>query len=226
MNGADSMSKSYPDIASKNWHELRGKFKRTVPTEVTIGYLTTSFGMNQNTAKKFLRQLAQVGLLSEDGHPTELAYRWRDDEQYAAVCKEILEAVYPEELRHAAASEQAAAERWFQNVQHLGLGAAQNVARTYALIASGDLNLADKKKQSGAQGDRAEARKTQRRDKERAQRPARAQQAGSGQEVPGSFGMPQPQIAVQVNISPGMKPDEIDQVFASMAKYFYGGVVG
>ena len=33
--------------------------------------------------------------------------------------------------------------------------------------------------------------------------------------------MPRPQIAVQINISPDMSPEQIDTVFASMARHFY-----
>lgn len=33
---------------------------------------------------------------------------------------------------------------------------------------------------------------------------------------------PTPQIAIQVNVSPGMSAEEIDRVFASMARHFYG----
>lgn len=37
----------------------------------------------------------------------------------------------------------------------------------------------------------------------------------------GRVGMPVPQIAVQVNLAPGMSAEEIDNVFASMARHIY-----
>ena len=46
--------------------------------------------------------------------------------------------------------------------------------------------------------------------------------APSGPDPLPVVGPPQPQIAVQVNLDPSMNPEQIDEVFKSLAKHIYG----
>ena len=192
------------------------------PGSVTASYLSTVLNLKEGAAKQVLGNLKKLGLVDEAGNTTDLANRWRDDEQYASVCTEILEVAYPEELRQAVPGptpDQASAARWFQQSHRLGQGAANNAARTYVLVASADLE--QKQKKGKGSGGAAKAAKAVDPPKRKARRSLPNGDASSGVEP--SLPLPVPQIAVQVNISPDMTPDQIESVFASMAKHFYGG---
>ena len=124
------------------WWTLRQHFSRTLPKVVSETYLATVLSLKEGPARNVLRNLKVLGLVDEDNRPTDLALRWRDDEQYAAACEEIAERAYPDELRAAVPGPDpapTAAAQWFQRSRRLGDGGAKNAARTYVLIASAKL---------------------------------------------------------------------------------------
>lgn len=85
----DESRQSYPYIPSKSWFALRKKWQTSVPrTEITPSYVASLLDMDTNSAQRnVIRGLKTVGLLGEDNRPTDLAMRWRLDDQYAEVCK-------------------------------------------------------------------------------------------------------------------------------------------
>jgi hypothetical protein len=93
--------RAYPIIAANVWWKVRAQFSKTLPGVVSPNYLATILGSSEKTAKNILPALRTLGLIDDDGKPKERANRFRFDEDYPAVCKEILEEVYPDELRHA-----------------------------------------------------------------------------------------------------------------------------
>ncbi len=102
--------------------------------------------MTEKTAKStVLSNLKRIGLLEKDGKPSDLARRWRDDEEYPTVCQEILEAAYPQALRDAVpdpVNDIENAKRWFANRTGGGESAARKTAHTYKLVAEADLSKA------------------------------------------------------------------------------------
>ena len=211
------------------WVTLRKNFRRTLPKAVSETYLSTVLKLKEGPARNVLRNLKLLGLVGEDNQPTDLAIRWRDDEQYAAACEEIAEHTYPDELRAAVPGPDAdptAAAQWFQRSRRLGEGAAKNAARTYVLIASGKLPDKAGTNGTGTQDARSRSggpvRKAARPAKETRSRTNATRKGDREQPAMASgFEMPRPQIAVQINIAPDMTAEQIDQVFASMAKHFY-----
>ncbi len=219
-----------PIINIKSWWTLRSAFQRTLPKQVTSPYLAAVLSVQESAAKTVLRNLKLLGLVGEDNEPTELANRWRNDAQYADACAEIVSHVYPDELLSAAPGPEpntSAVAQWFQSSSHrLGSGSAGNAARTYALIASAKLNpdqgaSAAKKKPTDRKNRPTPSKvegvteNRQRRSRGTSTRNAKDKSMEAG------FEMPRPQIAVQVNIAPDMTPEQIDQIFSSMAKHFY-----
>ena len=209
---------SVPIITRAAWWALRDKFASSLPTSVTSSYLAVALNLKENAAKQVLTNLKKLLLVDEQDRPTELANRWRDDGDYSAVCAEIVENAYPAELRQLVPGpdpDQDAANRWFRQSYRLGDGAAANAARTYVLIASADVSQRDKNP-----GGKAAANT-----KADTPKPARARRPrNEGGPPRGAIDMPSPQIAVQVNISPEMTAEQIESVFASMARHFYGSV--
>ena len=131
-----------PNVNGKNWWALRIAFQRSLPKLVTDTYLATVLSLEVSAAKAVQRNLKLLGLVGQDNEPTDLATRWRDDQQYADACQEIARNAYPEELLSAVPGpkpDAAAASQWFQRSRRLGRGAAGNAARTYVLIVSGEL---------------------------------------------------------------------------------------
>ena len=219
-----------PVINGTAWWALRRSFVRTLPKIVSETYLVTVLSLKEAPARNVLRNLKLLGLVGEDNRPTDLAIRWRDDEQYAAACEEIAALAYPDELRAAVPGpdpDATAAAQWFQRSRRLGDGGAKNAARTYVLIASaklpGDASASATRSRIAHTSSRRSATNSERAPKATTRARADATKVkyhkppatGSG------FEMPRPQIAVQINIAPDMTAEQIDQVFASMAKHFY-----
>ena len=130
--------KKYPRIPAKNWWALRNRFKRSLPSTVTVNYLSSLFGISEKAAKNVLGPLKTIGLLDESGNTTDRANRWRDDQEYAQVCAEIVRAIYPEELLHLAPTADTDLETvtgWFMSDAAVGERTAKDAARMYLSLA-------------------------------------------------------------------------------------------
>ena len=221
-----------PVLNGTAWFALRRQFNRTLPKLVSETYLATVLSLKEGPSRNVLRNLKLLGLVGEDNQPTDLAIRWRDDEQYANVCEEIAKRTYPDELRAAVPGpdpDPTATTQWFQRSRRLGEGAAKNAARTYVLITSAKLPDNAGTNTTGTQdartGSGGRARKTARPRQETHSRTNATPMRDEQPPIERGFEMPRPQIAVQINIAPDMTAEQVDQVFASMAKHFYSGRV-
>jgi hypothetical protein len=118
--------KSYPMLSPSHWWALRKKFRQSIPGVVTDSYLATVLDMAANSARaNVLPFLKTLGLIDQDGKPTERVKLWRDDESYADVCQAMLKEIYPDELLEAitnSASDRAKTDRWFANKSGFGEG--------------------------------------------------------------------------------------------------------
>jgi len=253
-----------PSILVKSWWALRDGFRRTMPTEVNEGYLVTLMGVGGKAARNLLPDLRRVGLIDEDGCTTQLATRWRDDSEYAAVCGEILGAVYPSELRDAVPPESPDRSKvlaWLKRDPRVGDSAAQKKAAFYLLLCAADPTGSAKRSAStrASSGRRASQRgdapatKVARAGGTSDARTAAAQpgvpeatepgpaggspatQAGAAsstgvpltaaQQLPRreapQIAMPALHIDLQIHIDASATADQIDQIFASMAKHLH-----
>ncbi len=179
--------------------------------------------------------LKTLGLIDQDGKPTERVKLWRDDDSYATVCKAIIKEVYPSELLDAVpdpSSDKAKAERWFMNQKGgVGEAAAKRMAAMYALLVDADPT----KQPDGQQKAVPPKKASQRSDSGQAQRIAKVNKVtepdhgekskGADKDIapnrPPAPNMPEVNINLQIHISADASSDQIDQIFASMAKHLY-----
>lgn len=102
--------------------------------------MATVLQVEEQPARQYISYLRQLGLIDSQNKPTQLAEDWRHDENYADVCRRILEATYPRELIDIAPPPSPSRERVTQYIMRrykLGEGAAKNKAAQYMLLAAG-----------------------------------------------------------------------------------------
>ncbi|MBO1765449.1 DUF5343 domain-containing protein [Allobranchiibius sp. GilTou38] len=221
--------RSYPYLSASVWWELRKRFQRSLPGTVSLNYLQSVFGVSEKSARNYLPQLRLLGLVDADSKPTPLANKWRNDDTYAEACAEIGQKVYPAELREAfsdADEEQEGVARWFMS-QGAGQASAGVQARFAALLGRAD-------PAEGANQTSAPARKTTKTSPPDADKTTKAavpegaatvqksSESGSDAEQQNAPALPTVHIDLQVHIAADAGPNQIDAVFASMAKHLYG----
>ena len=218
---ADEEKKSYPMLPIAHWWTLRKKFKQSIPGVVTEGYLVSVLSMEANSARaNVLPYLKMLGIIEADGKTTDRAKQWRDDGRYASVCNEILKEVYPQELLDAVteATQRDQAESWFAHDTGAGEAAVGRMAVLYLLLLEADA--------SKAPGEKVERVRPERKAVPAPRlvpRPA----APAAASTPASSGLPPvPQLTgininLEIHISSDATPDQIDAIFASMAKHIY-----
>jgi len=221
---------TYPKIPVRNWWDLRRKFKQAFPRQVDSDYLASVLSISEPAARKnLIPPLRSIGLIDEDGKPTSLANDWRSDEHYSDVCKTIRERIYPAQLLDAfppPKPDKDAVANWFFRNAGTGIGAAQQMASFYRLLCEADPSGQDSITIATAEsGGRTKARKIIKepvtveslvRSSDDAASKDLSLQSRDGPELPSLH------IDIQIHISADAKPEQIDQVFASMAKHLYG----
>lgn len=227
--------RTYPNIPESNWWELRRRFQQTMPREVDAPYLATVLNISEAAAGNLTGPLRTVGLIDDDGRPTDRALAWREDDQYRQVTTDMLEAVYPQGLRDAAPPpnpDRGAVVRWFSRSTGAGQAFTERIARFYLLLAAGNPRGADQPagERAPRQGQPAtQARPTrQTRATGRASAPTRGVATPAPQEqpptqtpTPRQAQQPSVHIDIQVHIDPAATAEQIDQIFASMARHLY-----
>jgi hypothetical protein len=235
---------NYPVINVSAWRTLRKKFQENPPkAAVNASYLATVLCYNKVTATALIAQLKRVGLIDNEAKLTERAFRWRDDTKYKAVCEEILDEVYPQEVRdlfHSADAPREDVGRWFAAATKSGSGTASNYARFYVMLLEGDPEKLDSTPSPKPKAAGTKTGKSKSRSNGVNVQPAlftTAETHASGK-VNGSDGHetehhhattrrtahsiePSLNINVQIHIPAEATPDQIDQIFKSMAKHLY-----
>lgn len=215
--------KSFPMLYTSHWWALRKKFKQSLPGVVTDSYLATVLDMQANSARaNVLPFLKALGIIDDEGKTGERARQWRDDGHYAAVCKEILKAVYPQELLDAVTdmSQRSQAERWFANKTGVGESAAQRMAALYGVLLEADATKQPDDKVERARPQPARPAIPQRARPQPA-RPAIPVEPEVRRSAPNAPQVPGININLEIHISADSTPDQIDAIFASMAKHIY-----
>jgi hypothetical protein len=133
---------SFPMMPIKQWWALRKKFRATLPGSVTPSYLASTLGISEDSGRNnIMPALKKAGIINEEGTPAERANRWRDDAQYANVCNEIRQEVYPRELLDIASDDsanRAQVESWFANVTAAGENAVGKMTAFYMMLIEAD----------------------------------------------------------------------------------------
>ena len=71
--GRPARRTTYPNIPDANWWALRRRFQQTMPREVDASYLATVLNIGEAAAGNLTGPLRAVGLIDDDGRPTDLA---------------------------------------------------------------------------------------------------------------------------------------------------------
>ena len=220
---------SYPKITRKAWVTLRDRAATAPSTKFTPETVAAFMEMSSPASAKnnTVRPMLRLGLINEDGALTDRGNKWRVDESFGDACQEILDEVYPEELRGLVdddgSPDTATIRTWFA---HKGFGKknAQQMAVTYAIIASKkvseppgtDSGKVKKKKTSpprphpGKSSIRGETEEPQ-------------EVVAQNRAAPSvkSNGGPTVHLDIQIHIPADATPERIDQIFSSMARHLY-----
>jgi len=219
--------RSFPMLPVSHWWELRKQFKRSIPGVVTDNYLSTVLEMKIDSARNnVLPYLKQLKIIDDEGKTGERAKQWRDDERYPTVCKEMLAETYPKDLLDAApsAEDRDKAERWFANHTGAGESAAGRMAAIYSVLLQADVTKEpDQEKKERPRPLRVERPSPVSRAVPRdvVPVPPLASAVHVDAKTPTKLAVPDININLQVHISADATPDQIDQIFASMARHIY-----
>lgn len=228
---------SYPYMSPSVWTSLRRVFFKQVPSKVTLTYLSSILSITEKTAKNILPQMRNIGLIDQDGVPTDLAQDFRFEETYPKVCDTILESLYPVEVREIFSSpdaDPAAVANWFMRHTKSGQASANVVAKFYLhLVAKEPLpedvkprtpRAAAKPKPKPAAVAKSEPETVSETTDEptAAFAPAQPQPNGHAHPAPQQHSGPSLHVDLQVHIDSSASADQIDAIFASMAKHLYG----
>lgn len=223
---------TYPKIGKRIWLLMRARFAKSMPTTVTSDFVSSIVEMGDNSAKaNVLSPLRVLGILDKDNKPTELAERWRHDDEYKQVCEEIRKMVYPigllETYPEGSPNQYEQIKKWFAKNGKVGDSAASRFADTYILLSQADLSAPESEAAKPKQPKKASnpaakpAAKTTPKVAPAAVTPLKdplldqhdnKAQAGKGR-------LPSVHIDVQVHISPDTTPEQIDRIFESMSKH-------
>jgi hypothetical protein len=217
---------------------LRKVFNQSIPQKVDESFVSLRLGganpMEPQPAKNnIIYPMIRLGLLEQDGSPTELVYDWRSDEKYASACQTMLENTYPESLRSAIPPEAAtfeSARSWFMNFAKQNQAAAAKSARMYVLLCNADPSKSEiatapsKSRTQIAKPQRTQTPKVKPAvTEENLVEHVQKHNQPTGRQ---RSDLPTMHIDVQIHIDPSADADQIDAIFASMAKHLYGSGVG
>jgi hypothetical protein len=222
---------TYPKISKSMWWALRSRLNKSIPTVISPTFISSIKPMSDASARSnVINPLRELGLIDEDYKPTELAKRWRHDDDYPNVCHEIRQRIYPSELIDSFPSgdpeDKEGIRKWFMKVGHVGEAAARMYSETYILLSQADVNSVNDDMPKTATRSASSNSKPQSKTKS-APKPEAIKQP----DVPASGPekhtrrLPAVHIDVQVHISPDTAPEQIDRIFESMAKHL-GNFIG
>lgn len=222
----------YPMISEKSWWQLRNQFKKTIPSVVNVSYLKSLLSLNSDqSARNILAPLRQMGIIDADGKPQPRATDWRSDTKYPDVCSAIISEIYPQELLDLfpdAQIDNITAKSWFMDTCSLGDNAAGKITSTFSMLKSGQIKADSDVAKTVASPKNAKANRTPNATSDKGTEPATTPPTPAANvnpsiiPTPAASTTPSVHIDLQIHISPDASPDQIDSIFASMAKHLYG----
>lgn len=225
---AEDKTSTYPRVAKGSLIAIRNSFKKRIPSVVSIEHIAMLLNTQEKTARAdVLPALARFGLIDENNKPTERVYDWADDTKYQSVCKAIIQEVYPTSLHDLAPEfpvNRSDLVRWFQRYAKVGESAAHRMAAIYELLLEADPNKVQDLNTSQNNAKEKKPKKTPPNKPDVAPvLPADIQKEPtiiSQQNAPRRFARPSIHLDIQIHVSPNSTPEQIDLIFASMAKHF------
>ena len=218
---------TYPKLGSSAWQTLRERAATTPSIKFAPATVATIMGLGstESATTNIVRPMRQLGLIGEEWTLTERGCKWRVEATYGDACQEILDKVYPPELASFTDAngtpDRSQVTTWFQ---HKGFGNsnARQMASTYLMIA-------EKKVPTAAKSEQKKANRTPVARKTPAAKVTPPVDEGLDTQVveppprlesqPGM--RPDLHVDIQIHISADATVEQIDQIFASMAKHLY-----
>lgn len=225
-------SNGYPKVTFKAWRTLRARAAAAPSTRFTPSNVAALMSMSspESARDNTVSPLRRLGLIDDDGALTERGNKWRVDASYGAACQEILDEIYPEELTLLAdadgAPDSQQVKTWFD---HKGFGDsnARQMAATYTMIASKEVPeaLASEPKKAGAKKP-APAKSPSAKGSKTPPAPGGQDAVAEPSAAPSKSATsltsgPNVHLDIQVHIPADASLEQIDKIFASMAKHLY-----
>ena len=218
---------TYPSISEKNWWTIREKFKASLPATVSPNYIKTLLTMSSESSARsnVLTPLKRLGLIDDNNKPTQLATDWRLDDKYKTACETMIQNVYPQELLDLFSDDiidRGSVTNWFMG-HGVGSGAAGKMTALFILLKDGEVKDVKSQKTSKSKKPAVKAKSNTSsnvsNDTLKENNTIIEPIVNNGSE----FGnRPNLHIDLQIHISPESTPEQIESIFASMAKHFYG----
>lgn len=222
---------SYPYMTAGQWFGVRAKLRQSLPASVDIDWVMAALGTSEKGARNVLPQLKAVGIVGNDGKPTELVHDLRDDDSYQKACIAILDKLYPSALRSAWDNPDEDPDKvaaWFMRNAGTGEVTAKMQARLYLLLLKGELPSPEATAKKAAKKTASTAAKKTTRKLAIASAEKQDDKETKQQEEPvlpppphNTVG-PNLHIDMQIHISADASDTQIDTIFKSMAKHLYG----
>jgi hypothetical protein len=179
-----------------------------------------------------LPTLMQCKIVDDSGKPGDRARQWRDDGQYPKLCEELRQEIYSSELREALpppSPDRSAVENWFANNTGVGKTAAKKMAAVYILLCAADpikqdSDVAAAKPRNSNSGKSTRSPGVNGKKKTPTPAVKNPEPTITNASSPPSKFQPSIHIDIQIHIDPETTADQVDQIFASMAKHL-GGLV-
>jgi hypothetical protein len=222
------MATTYPSLSVSAWRTLRARSVSAPSTKFTPGNIAALLGLSstQSATNNVVLPMRRLGLMDDDGSLTPRGQKWRVDSSFADACQEILDHVYPDELTMLTDDDGTPnaqkVKLWFDR-QGFGASNARGMASTYVMIASKQLPDAvgeAKKTVPKAAPRKASSAGAVKRSQQSSVN-SRADDSPPKQHAERSDG-PNVHLDIQIHIPADASADQIDQIFASMARHLYG----
>ena len=219
----------YPKVSAKAWRTLRAKAASAPTTKFTPDVVATLMDLSspESALGNTVRPMRRLGLIDEDGVLTDRGRKWSVDSSFGDACQEILDEIYPDDLEamidEDGIPDNAKVKTWFR-LQGFGDSNARLMAVTYVLVASRQVpeppatgsGKAKKTEASPSTKTAKESPKREETDKPHDvaahKPPALTAKADSGPTV---------HLDIQIHIPADATPEQIDQIFSSMARHLY-----
>lgn len=217
MKGTES---SFPMMPVSRWWELRERFKKTIPTDLSDSTIASILNIQERSAQNnIMPYLKKIGFINAEGKVNEIAKDWRDDVKYPEVCKKIISEIYPKDLIEnypEPEKEIDGVKRWFAHASGAGDSAVSKMATFYLTLASGKiLEIGAKVKKEKVQIEKAKNHRKE-------IKPSIIEKDQEMQKEDHKEVMHKKtdiHIDLQIHISPELSLEQIDKIFESIAKH-------
>jgi hypothetical protein len=225
VGGRKLAENNYPQLPTTVWRGVREMLRKAPKRKLDEKILAVELNVQQTAAKAYQNQLVSLGLLNDDGTPTALADRWRQNDPADAII-EILKGSYPQELLDLAPIgdlQRPKIVSWFMS-EGLGTGAAGNKAATYIMIAQSASGEEAPAKATGSSRSQPPAKAAERKrvDRRTSEPKAKVENGVLNRRDEGAARQAKPDlnINIQIHISADASSEQIESIFSSMKRYF------